>query len=93
MILKKQERTNNINLKSSLIQFSMKKPKLVIIIMVLATVVLGAMISMVKVDTDPENMLSEDEAVRIFHKQTKRGYPVRYGRFGGGERNRSGWCF
>ena len=71
----------------------MKKPKLVIIIMVLATVVLGAMISMVKVDTDPENMLSEDEAVRIFHKQTKRGYHVRYGRFGGGERNRSGWCF
>ncbi len=44
--------------------------------MVLATVVLGAMISMVKVDTDPENMLSEDEAVRIFHKQTKREFTL-----------------
>jgi len=54
----------------------MKKPKLVIIIMVLATVVLGAMISMVKVDTDPENMLSEDEAVWIFHKQTEREFTL-----------------
>ncbi|HEA69136.1 MAG TPA: RND transporter [Desulfobacterales bacterium] len=65
-----------MSLKSSLIQFPMKRPKLVIIIMVLATVVLGAMISMVKVDTDPENMLSEDEAVRIFHKQIKKEFTL-----------------
>ncbi len=65
-----------MNLKNSLIQLSMKRPKLVIILMVLATVVLGTMISKVQVDTDPENMLSEDEAVRIFHKQTKEEFTL-----------------
>ena len=65
-----------MKLKSNLIQFPMKRPKVIIIIMVLATVVLGAMISMVKVDTDPENMLSEDEAVRIFHQQTKKEFTL-----------------
>ena len=41
----------------------MKKPKLVIIIMVLATVVLGAMISMVKVDTDPEKRVVSRDVI------------------------------
>ncbi len=61
---------------SGLIQFSIKKPKLVIAIMVLATLILGGMISMVRVDTDPENMLSEHEAVRIFHNQVKKEFSL-----------------
>ncbi|MBC8432021.1 MAG: MMPL family transporter [Desulfobacterales bacterium] len=65
-----------MKLGSSLIQFSIKKPKLVIAIMVLATLMLGAMISMVRVDTDPENMLSEHEAVRIFHDQVKKEFSL-----------------
>ncbi len=65
-----------MKLGSSLIQFSIKKPKLVIAIMVLATLILGAMISMVRVDTDPENMLSEHEAVRIFHNQVKKEFSL-----------------
>ena len=65
-----------MKLGSSLIQFSIKKPKLVIAIMVLATLILGGMISMVRVDTDPENMLSEHEAVRIFHNQVKKEFAL-----------------
>ena len=65
-----------MKLTNSLIQFPMKRPKLVIIIMVLAAIVLGAMISRVQVDTDPENMLSADEAVRIFHNQTKKEFTL-----------------
>jgi predicted RND superfamily exporter protein len=44
--------------------------------MVVATLILGAMISMVQVDTDPENMLSEHEAVRVFHDQTKKEFTL-----------------
>jgi hypothetical protein len=57
---------------SSLIQVSIKRPKLVTAIMVLVTLILGLMIVNVKVDTDPENMLSEDEAVRVFHTHMKK---------------------
>ena len=65
-----------MKLGSGLIQFSIKKPKLVIAIMVLATLILGGMISMVRVDIDPENMLSEHEAVRIFHNQVKKEFSL-----------------
>jgi predicted RND superfamily exporter protein len=44
--------------------------------MVLFTLVLGAFIPLIKVDTDPENMLSPDEPVRIFHNQTKKQFAL-----------------
>jgi predicted RND superfamily exporter protein len=44
--------------------------------MVAFTVVLGALIPLIKVDTDPENMLSADEPVRIFHNQTKKRFAL-----------------
>ena len=57
-----------------IIQLSLQKPKLVTAIMVLFTLLLGTLIVRVHVDTDPENMLSEDEFVRIFHDQTKKEF-------------------
>jgi len=45
--------------------------KLITIIMVLFTLILGAFIPLIKIDTDPENMLAADEPVRVFHNQTK----------------------
>ncbi|MCI5192758.1 MAG: RND transporter [Candidatus Electrothrix sp. AU1_5] len=56
------------------IQLSLHKPKLVTAIMVVLTLIIGAFIVKVHVDTDPENMLSEDEAVRVFHNQTKKEF-------------------
>ena len=33
--------------------------------------IIGIAVKGVSVDTDPENMLSEDEAVRVFHNSVK----------------------
>lgn len=54
-----------------LIQFSLQRPKTVTAVMVLCTLLLGSLIVRVHVDTDPENMLSKDAFVRIFHNKTK----------------------
>ncbi len=72
-----------------LIQFSTNYPKLVTWIMVLATVALMAIAGLptvwpkaseflnpVAVDTDPENMLSAEEPVRLFHNAMKREFSL-----------------
>ena len=61
---------------NTLIQFSLQKPKMVTAIMVLFTLLLGTLIIRVHVDTDPENMLSDKEFVRIFHDQTKKEFDL-----------------
>lgn len=58
----------------ALVAYSLDHPRRITLAMVLATVALGAMIPWVKVDTDPENMLSEHEAVRVFHHEMKREF-------------------
>jgi predicted RND superfamily exporter protein len=60
-----------MELKNKITEFSLTHYKLVTAVMVAFTVVLGAMIPRIQVDTDPENMLSADEAVRVFHHETK----------------------
>ncbi|MDH3359954.1 MAG: MMPL family transporter, partial [Desulfobulbaceae bacterium] len=65
-----------MNFGNKLIQFSIKKPKLVTTIMVLATLLIGTLILKVQVDTDPENMLSETEQVRVFHNQVKKEFSL-----------------
>jgi len=57
-------------------QLSIKSPRIVTVIMVAITVLLGALISMVQVDTDPENMLAENEPVRVFHNLTKKEFTL-----------------
>ncbi len=60
----------------SAIQFSLNRPKVVTAVMVIMTLVLGALIVRVHVDTDPENMLQEDEFVRVFHNRTKKEFSL-----------------
>jgi predicted RND superfamily exporter protein len=60
----------------SLVGLSLDHPKLVTAVIVAATLALGALIPMVKVDTDPENMLAETEAVRVFHNAMKREFTL-----------------
>ncbi|MFC1762422.1 RND family transporter [Planctomycetota bacterium] len=43
---------------------------------VIFTAVTGALIPRIKVDTDPENMLSEHEPVRVFHHATKEQFAL-----------------
>jgi hypothetical protein len=67
-----------MKLGSNAIQFSIKRPKTVTAIMVLVTLILGSFISRVQnqIDTDPENMLSENEPVRVFHHLTKKEFTL-----------------
>ena len=65
-----------INLQQSITEVSIKRYRLVTVIMVLFTVGLGSLIPLIQVDTDPENMLSEDEAVRVFHHLTKEKFSL-----------------
>lgn len=65
-----------MKISSSIVRFAIEKPKTVTLLMLLMTLVLGSLISMVQVDTDPENMLSEDEAVRVFHNLVKKEFSL-----------------
>jgi predicted RND superfamily exporter protein len=65
-----------VNLKQRLTDYSIKHYKLVTVIMVIFTLALGALIPLIRIDTDPENMLSEDEAVRVFHNRTKKQFSL-----------------
>lgn len=64
------------SLKHSITSFSLKHYKAVTIAMVIAAIILGALISFIKVDTDPENMLDANEFVRVFHNQTKKEFSL-----------------
>jgi len=63
-----------MDFKRKVIEFSLDHYKLVTWVMVIFTLVCAAFIPLIKVDTDPENMLSEHETVRVFHEQTKRDF-------------------
>jgi len=63
-----------MDFRDKIIGYSVRHYKLATIIMVLFTLALGALIPRILVDTDPENMLPEDEPVRIFHNQTKKDF-------------------
>lgn len=58
----------------TMIQFSLNRPRLLTTLMVIMTLVLGTLIARVHVDTDPENMLSKEEFVRVFHDRTKKEF-------------------
>jgi len=54
-----------------LTNFSVKHPWLIISLVVIITVLFGSQFPKVQFDNDPENMLSEDEWVRVFHHEVK----------------------
>ena len=62
--------------KDTIVHFSVNHYKAVTLVMVLFTLICGAFIPRIKVDTDPENMLSADEAVRVFHTATKKQFDL-----------------
>jgi len=65
-----------MNIGIKLVNSAISRPRLVTLTMVIITLLLGSLISLVEVDTDPENMLSEDEIVRIFHHQVKKDFDL-----------------
>ncbi|MBN2183379.1 MAG: MMPL family transporter [Sedimentisphaerales bacterium] len=65
-----------MEIKQRITEFSTRHHKLITIVMVVCTLGLGSLISLIKVDTDPENMLSANEYVRIFHNETKERFSL-----------------
>ncbi|MEE9442275.1 MAG: MMPL family transporter [candidate division Zixibacteria bacterium] len=58
-------------MKEGIIRFSTGHPLIVIGIIVVITALFAYQLTGVKIDTDPENMLPDDEPVRIFHSKVK----------------------
>ncbi len=62
--------------KDQIVHFSVTHHKSVTTVMVLFTLICGAFIPQIEVDTDPENMLGIDEPVRVFHNETKQQFDL-----------------
>jgi uncharacterized protein len=60
--------------KSSIINFPLNHPWAIVAAVLILTLGLGLQIPSIQIDTDPENMLSEEEFVRVFHNQVKREF-------------------
>jgi len=59
-----------------IISFSINHPKTIIAITLVLVIITGLQIPKIKVDTDPENMLSEKEFVRVFHHEIKKEFTL-----------------
>ncbi|MBN3040735.1 MAG: MMPL family transporter, partial [Candidatus Omnitrophica bacterium] len=59
-----------------LIHLSVEKPKTIFFITAFLAFIGLLQFPRIKIDTDPENMLSEKEFVRIFHDQTKKEFAL-----------------
>jgi len=59
-----------------LIEFSLNRPKIVILLTIALTIFFAIQFPRIKIDTDPENMLREDEPIRIFHQKVKREFGI-----------------
>lgn len=63
-------------MRKHVINASTSFPKLIIFISVVAAIGIGLFIPRIKIDTDPENMLSKDEFVRRFHDEVKHEFDL-----------------
>ncbi len=63
-------------IKDHLFNFAFQYPKRVFLLMATAVIVFGAMIPMIIIDTDPENMLPSDQEDRVFHEEVKKKFGI-----------------
>ncbi len=60
-----------------LTRISVDYPKVVLILSIMITMFFGFMMRNIKVDTDPENMLSKDDPARLFHDEVKERFGIK----------------
>ncbi len=53
------------------LQFIITNPRIIFLVLLLLTVLTAALIPLIKIDTDPENMLADNQSDRMFHNQVK----------------------
>ena len=63
-------------MKRKILDFPLQHARLVFIGLAVLTIGLGSAIPSIQVDTDPENMLSEDDPARVFHNETKEEFAL-----------------
>ena len=63
-------------MRKAIIEFSIKKPWVVIGLAVLITAFFAMQFPNIKIDTDPQNMLESDEPSRLFHAATKDNFSL-----------------
>ncbi|MBV1932007.1 MAG: MMPL family transporter, partial [Porticoccaceae bacterium] len=63
-------------IKNHLFNFAFQYPKRVFLLMAIAVIVFGAMMPMIIIDTDPENMLPSDQEDRVFHEEVKKKFGI-----------------
>lgn len=63
-------------MKDKIIRFSVDYPKTIILFVAVLVISFGIFIPKIKIDTDPENMLSDDEFVRVFHDSAKKEFDL-----------------
>ncbi len=61
-------------MKRGITEFSIKNPRLVLLLAVAITLFFALQFPGIKIDTDPENMLAKDEPIRLFHGMTKENF-------------------
>lgn len=59
-----------------MVNIGIKHPKTIIGFALLLVVFFGIQMTKIEVDTDPENMLSEDAPVRVFNNETKKNFSL-----------------
>ena len=59
-----------------LVEFSIDRPKLVVLLTIIITLLFAIQFPKIKIDTDPENMLKADEPIRIFHQEVKKDFGI-----------------
>ena len=61
-------------MKFRLTNFGLRYPWIVVLLTLVAVIIGGSQFPNVRFDSDPENMLSPDEPVRVFHNRNKAKY-------------------
>jgi len=63
-------------MKRKILDFPLQHARLVFVGLALLTLAFGSAIPSIRVDTDPENMLSENDPARVFHNETKEEFTL-----------------
>jgi predicted RND superfamily exporter protein len=59
-----------------IVEFSVNRPKLVILLTIFLSALFAIQFPKIKIDTDPENMLREDAPIRVFHQEVKKDFGI-----------------
>ncbi len=66
----------HFRLLNALVDFSIRRPKTVMVLVLIVSVAAAIQLPRIVIDTDPENMLPADQASRVFHDQTKKDFTL-----------------